>query len=413
MHPVRDSPQTPVATGTPRADPGPGPGPHSVEPDAIDGALSVLHEGHLFRYDAPSPETSPASCFEREFAEFLGARYAVATNSCSSALFLALLACGVGPGDEVLVPSFTFIAVPSAVVHAGATPVLVETTADLVMDPEDLERKISRRTTAVLSSYMRGRVPDLERVLDICRTHGLVIVEDVAHGLGVRWDGAPLGRFGRAAAFSFQSHKLLDGGEGGMLVTDDRDVALRALWQSGCYDRNWGRHFLDAEDHAWLEAAANTLPIFGLRMTNLTASILRPQLRRLPERLALYEGRYQQVVEGLASCDVRIPGHSARVAPVLDSLQFEVRSLGPAQIADFVGRCNARGVPLQVLGLDPDNSRFFGNWEFVASRDCPRTRDLLARVADVALPLWLTEPVLTHYGEAIRTSLAEAVASGS
>ena len=290
---------------------------------------ATLEQGHLFRYDCQSPQSSETALFEREFAERVGARYAVAVNSCSSALFLALLASGVRPGDEVLLPAFTFIAVPSAVVHAGATPVLVEMTGDLAIDPDDLERKISDRTSALLLSYMRGHVPDLERVLEICAGRGIVVIEDVAHGMGVQWDGVPLGRFGRASAFSFQSYKLMDGGEGGMLVTDDREVALRALLQAGCYDRNWRLHFLPEDDLAWLEAAVNSLPAFGLRMSNLTASALRPQMARIDDRVASHRDRYLQVVAELADCPIRLPAHSDRVRPAPDSLQFEVPTLAP------------------------------------------------------------------------------------
>jgi dTDP-4-amino-4,6-dideoxygalactose transaminase len=322
------------------------------------------------------------------------------------------LACGVGTGDEVLVPAFTFIAVPSAVVHAGATPVLVETTADLAIDPDDLERKVSPRTKAILLSYMRGRVPDLERVLEACSRRGVQVVEDVAHGMGVEWDGVPLGRFGRAAAFSFQSHKLLDGGEGGMVVTDDRDVALRTLLQSGCYDRNWRLHFLEEGDRDWLEEASNSLPVYGFRMSNLTAAVLRPQLPRVPTRLADYRERYRRVAEGIAECPVRLPSHSERVTSVSDSLQFEIPSLGPEQLCDFVEHCNTRGVPLQVLGLDPANSRCFWNWRFVESPGCPRTRDLLSRLADLALPLSLNERDLAHIVDVIRTGLADASTPG-
>jgi perosamine synthetase len=382
--------------------------PRSFEPDVIASALSALEEGRLFRYDARSPQASPTACFERDFADFIGLRYAVAVNSCSSALFLSLLGCGVGTGDEVLVPAFTFVAVPSAVVHAGARPVLVEMTPDLVVDPDDLERKITPRTKALLLSYMRGRVPDLDRVLEVCRRRRVTVIEDVAHGMGIEWDGLPLGRYGRVAAFSFQSYKLLDGGEGGMVVTDDREVALRALLQAGCYDRNWQWHFLDADDQAWLESATNSLPAYGLRMSNLTAAVVGPQLGRVHERVAQYRARYKLVTDALVGSPIRFPAHSARMTPVPDSLQFEVLGFGPDQLGDFVRRCSAQGLPLQVMGLDPSNSRCYWHWGFVGAQECPRTRDLLMRTADMTLPLWLDERVLVHFGQVIRDSLAAA-----
>ena len=376
----------------------------------IASAVSTLEEGLLFRYDSPSPLSSPASCFEREFADLLGARYAVAVNSCSSALFLALLACGVRPGDEVLVPAFTFVAVPSSVIHVGARPVLVEMTEDLTIDPDDMERKISEHTSALLLSYMRGHVQDLDRILRICRDRHVQVIDDVAHGMGVEWDGVPLGRFGRASAFSFQSHKLLDGGEGGMLVTDDRDVALRALVQSGCYDRNWRLHILDDADRAWLEANATSLPAYGVRMSNLTAAVLRPQLARIGERIDAYRARFGTVVEGLAGGPVRLPARSERVSPVPDSLQFEISSLDGAQALRFVEHCNQQGVALQILGLDTANARCFWNWRFFEVQECPRTRALLSRLADVALPLWLEEPLLARIPEVIRAGMERATA---
>ena len=384
--------------------------PHSLEPEVVAAADAVLAEGHLFRYDSPSPEASAAACFEREFAEFLGARYAVAVNSCSSAIFLSLTSCGVQPGDEVLIPAFTFVAVPSAVVHAGARPVLVESTEGLAIDPDDLERKITPRTSALLLSYMRGYVPDLERVMAVCAARGVQVIEDVAHGLGVAWDGVRLGRFGRASAFSFQSHKRLDGGEGGMVVTDDRDVALRALVQSGCYDDNWKLHFLDDEDHAWLQAHALSLPAYGMRMSNLTASLLRPQLQRLDAQLERFRSRFDTVLEGLAGCPVRIPAQPDRVTPVPDSLQLELTSLRDDQIPRFLERCRAEGLALQVFGLDPANSRCFWNWRFFDSQECPRTRTLLDRLADVPLPLWLPAKSLAAVAPTIRRALGDAAA---
>ena len=309
------------------------------------------------------------------------------------------------PGDDVLIPAFTFVAVPSAVVHAGARPVLVESTPDLAIDPDDLERKITPRTRALLLSYMRGFVPDLDRVLAICAARGVQVIEDVAHGLGVQWDGVRLGRFGHAAAFSFQSHKRLDGGEGGMVVTDDREVALRALVQSGCYDDNWKLHFLDYEDHAWLAEQALSLPAFGMRMSNLTAALLRPQLGRIEGQIERFRARFAQVAGMLTHCPVRQPSQPERVTAVPDSLQFELTSLNGAQSARFVERCHAAGLTLQVFGLDPANSRCFWNWRFFDAQQCPRTRALLGRLADVPLPLWVPDEDLAGMAEVIADAL--------
>jgi len=386
-------------------------GPRSLDDEVVASVVEVLAEGRLFRYDGPSASASTTALFEREFAEWLGVRYAVAVNSCSSGLFLALQACGVEPGDEVLVPAFTFIAVPSVVVHARARPVLVEVTDGYAVDPDDLERKITPRTKALLLSYMRGYVPDLDRVTEICDRHGVTLIEDVAHGLGVEWAGVPLGRLGRVSAFSFQSYKLLDGGEGGLVATDDREVALRTILMAGCYDRNWEKHFVSDEDRAWLEGAVNTLPAYGLRMSNLTAAALRPQVPCIERRLQDHETRFARVADGLSGLPLRIPGHPSKARPVRDSLQFELPTLSVAQRRRFVELCTARGLPLQIFGLDPTNARSFWRWSFFSWEDCPRTRALLEQTADMPLPLWVDESLLDYFVDAISASFAEA--SGS
>ncbi len=369
-----------------------------------------MERGRLFRYDCHDGTPSATARFERDFAAALGARYAVAVNSCSSGLFLSLLACGVQPGDEVLVPAFTFIAVPSAVVHAQASPVLVDTTDDYAIDLDDLVAKITPRTRALLLSYMRGYVPDLDRVVEICRERGITLVEDVAHGLGQRWDGTSLGRFGRAAAFSFQSYKLLDGGEGGMVVTDDREVALRVILYAGCYDRNWQWHFVTDDDRAWLAAHINTVPAYAMRMSNLTAAALLPQVPCIEPRVTQLGERFERFTGRLDGAPLRIPSHPPKLSPVRDSFQCEV-ALDEAGRARFVDACVAKGLPLGIFGLDPSNSRCFWNWSFARFDDCPRTRDLLMRTADMPLPLWLDDSILDYFADAIHASLAEAGAA--
>jgi dTDP-4-amino-4,6-dideoxygalactose transaminase len=382
--------------------------PRSLGDEVIASVVDTLEDGRLFRYDCESPADSPVSVFEREFAAMLGARYAVAVNSCSSALYLSLLACGVAPGDEVVVPAFTFIAVPSAVVHAQARPVLVEVTDDYAIDLDDLERKITPRTKALLLSYMRGYAPDVERVVEVCDRHGVTVIEDVAHGLGETWNSVPLGRFGRVAAFSFQSYKLLDGGEGGMVVSDDRDIARNTILRAGCYDRTWQCHFVEDDDRAWLEEHVNTVPAYGMRLSNLTASVLRPQLSMVDTRIQQHDERYARMREGLVAADLRFADAPPQLRPVRDSLQFELPALEPTQVHAFVASCRARELPLHVFGLDPTNARCFWNWKFFVANECPHTRALLSRTADMPLPLWLDASILDYFADSICASLADA-----
>jgi dTDP-4-amino-4,6-dideoxygalactose transaminase len=262
-------------------------------------------------------------------------------------------------------------------------------------------------TGCLLLSYMRGHVPDLDRVTAICRRRGVELVEDVAHGLGVRWDGTPLGRFGRAAAFSFQSHKLVDAGEGGMLVTDDPMVAARAMVLAGCTEGHWRRHFATEGDADVLGPLVNALPAYGLRMSNLTAAAILPQLERVEERVERHNENYAHLAAILArSPRVRMPAFSPKLRPVADNMQLEIRGLGPDQLRRFLAVAEARGVELGIYGLDPLNARCYWNWTFFRTGDCPRTRALLSRTVDIHLPLWLEKPHLDLVGAVILESVA-------
>jgi len=164
--------------------------------------------------------------FERRFAEMHGAKHGISMNSGSAALLAGMYGLGVGPGDEVLVPSHTFVATAAAVHWAGATPVLVDCGPDHLMDVEDTARKVTPRTRCVMPVQLNGRVCAMDRVLELATRQGLMVVEDAAQGFGASFQGRQAGSFGRAAAFSFYPAKLLGTfGDGGMVVTDEDDVA--------------------------------------------------------------------------------------------------------------------------------------------------------------------------------------------
>ncbi len=168
----------------------------------------------------------PNAQLEAEFAREVGRRYCVALNSCGSSMFVALRCAGVQPGDKVLSNCFTLAPVPGAIAHAGAQPVLVDCTDDLTLDLDDLAHKAAASGARVLLlSHMRGHIADMDRVLALCRAHGLTLIEDCAHTMGAGWDGRLTGTFGVAGCFSLQSYKHANAGEGGLLVTDDADLA--------------------------------------------------------------------------------------------------------------------------------------------------------------------------------------------
>jgi perosamine synthetase len=377
-----------------------------IDDDVISSVVKTLRQGQLFRYDCDSPEHSAVSQLERQFAQTVGSRYAVAVNSCSSALFLSIKAAGIPAGAEVLIPAFTFIAVPSAVVHAGCLPRLVEVTEDYVIDLEDLERKITPQTKALMLSYMRGRCPDLHAVKDICDRHGVILLEDAAHSLGVLFDGTQTGLFGRAAAFSAQSYKMLDGGEGGILVTDDEDLAFRAMIYSGCYEDNWKKHFWTEGAADQISALVNALPAYNFRMSNLSAAAVLPQIEQIDARVSRFNSNYQQLAEVLLQSDhIRIPKFVDRVRPAADSIQWEFRGMTPEQIAGAAAELAESGIKVGVF--TGANARCFWNWTFFERHDeCPYTRDLLQRTADLRLRLHLGSADIDELGHEILTAVA-------
>jgi dTDP-4-amino-4,6-dideoxygalactose transaminase len=208
----------------------------------LEAVAEVLRSGWL----TMGPRTK---AFEEAFAEQLGARHAIAVSSCTAALHLAYLAAGVGPGDEVIVPSFTFAATANAVIYCGATPVFAEIVSreQPSLDPEDVRRRITPRTKAVCVVHFAGYPAAVDSLRELCDAHGLALIEDVAHAPSASLAGRKLGTWGLAGAFSFFSNKVLSVGEGGLLCTDSDEVAALArsrrshAMTSGTWDRHEGR----------------------------------------------------------------------------------------------------------------------------------------------------------------------------
>ena len=189
--------------------------------------MEVLDNKYLFRYYGPKDSPSKVKALEEQYAKYLGTKHCLALNSCTSALISALVAVGVGPGDEVIVPSYTFFATCAAVVAARAIPIVAEVDRSLTMDPADFEQKISPRTKAVIPVHMRGMPAKMDRIMEIAKKHSLKVIEDVAQANGGTFHGKPLGSFGDVGCFSLQFHKIITSGEGGILATNG-DLAVHA-----------------------------------------------------------------------------------------------------------------------------------------------------------------------------------------
>ena len=279
-----------------------------IPPAGVEAALSVMASGKLHRYGETGARPSDASALEADFARALGVRYCVAMNSCGSTLFVALKAAGVQPGAAVLSNCFTLAPVPGAIAHAGAQPVLVDVTDDLTIDLADLERKAAASgAKTLLLSHMRGHICDMRALSQLCQQHGVQIIEDCAHTMGGAWAGRATGTRGRAGCFSLQSYKHANSGEGGLLATDDEDVAAQAILFSGSY-MLYRSHLARPSDEVF-ERWKYVTPNFSLRMSNLAAAVVRPQLGAVLEaRCRRWNERYGWLAAALADLPgLRLP----------------------------------------------------------------------------------------------------------
>ena len=372
----------------------------------------LLQSGDLFRYTAP--EDAPVSLLESEFAAMMGTKYALAVSSCSAALFLSLKALGLPRDARVLIPGFTFAAVPSSVVHADCVPVLCEVGENYRIDIADFTAKLDS-VQAVIISHMRGHTSDMDAIMDLCDARNIPVIEDAAHSLGTTWHGKKIGTVGRVGCFSFQSYKLVNAGEGGILITDDADLVARAVIMSGAYEHNWQKHKAPAGDNTGALALAferwqNKLPLYNLRLSNLSAAIIRPQLAEVPRRVR--DGRANHdYVAGLLNRSpwLQVPEKLGPEDRAPDSIQFNLEGMDNDQILAFQAAANARGIKVQVFGQSSDNARAFWNWQFIEDLpELPRTRAMLMSACDVRLPARLKRAELDVIAGAL-TGAAEDV----
>ncbi len=264
-------------------------GPSIVGDEEIEAVTDVLRRGQLFRYPKASSE---AAKFEAEAAEILGVKYAVMVNAGTSALIGALTGVGVGPGDEVVVPSYTYISTAAAVMATGAVPVIAEIDESLGLDPQDLERKITPYTRAVVPVHMRGVPARLDEILAVARAHGLKVVEDCCQCVGGSYKGQRVGTYGDAGAWSLNYYKTISSGEGGLVYTNDRDIYERA-----CLTADPGLPMWTAsEDVEWRNGAS---PRQCYRPSELLAAVARVQLSKLENILEHQRSLKRAFIEGL------------------------------------------------------------------------------------------------------------------
>ena len=355
--------------------------------------VRVLARNDLARYGKAGK--SEAGKFEQELCRTIGVEHALAVNSGTSALIGALVGAGIGPGDEVLVPAYTWVATAAAPLAVGAVPVLVEIDESLTMDPADIVRKITPHTKAVIPVHMLNLVCDMDAIMKVAADHGLVVIEDACQAIGVRHRGRRVGSIGHVGAFSFNHHKNISSGEGGAVLTNDRRIHARAAMHHdvGSYERP-----------GWIETEA-LFPGVNHRMPELCAAVLRPQLARIDAQLDRRRERRQMVLDRVTSAWKR-----ARPAPHHD----EADAVGLALTFDDPAEAKAFGAKRGARRLIDTGRHVYANWQSVLAKrahhpaldphqwahraidyspdSCPATLEILARTCAVELAPELPTP---------------------
>jgi len=333
--------------------------------------------------------------FEQEFASYHQAKYGIAVTNGTAALEVAVAALGIGPGDEVIVPDFTFIATASAVFTASAMPVLVDSTpGTYCIDPRLAEAAITSRTKAIIAVHMGGHPADLDALQEICRKHKLSLVEDSAHAHGTEWKGRKIGAIGDIGTFSFQASKLMTAGEGGMVLTNNPELErmARSIHDCGRMPGEWDySHFIYGSNY---------------RLSEWQGAILRCQLKRtddqravrtrnsayLDRELARIKGITPQLEDPRCTCN----GHYAYI------FHYDQSAFANLPIARFVEALNAEGVPTQDSYPPLHEMAVFQSGAFrkrlsgeQAKQDFPFLQSKFPNTARAAWEtVWLPQPVL-------------------
>jgi dTDP-4-amino-4,6-dideoxygalactose transaminase len=353
-----------------------------------DAAARVIMSGRLFRFGTGSE----CAKFERELAKKTGTKHALLVTSGTGALICGLAGLGVGPGDEVIVPAYTFMATPAAVVAVGAIPVIAEVDESLMLDAADTEAKITRRTKAIIPVHMVGLTADMNGIMRVARRHGVKVLEDGCQADGGSYRGKRLGSIGHVGAFSFNYYKNITSGEGGAVVTNDDAAYERAIIM-----HDPGTAFRAHRADLSIE------PFIGMafRMNEIQAAVLRVQLKRIDGLLAKLRANKRKIVAGIADTGLTLTKNNDVEGDCATTLAFTFKT--PKQARTFISLLEKQRVGAST---PIDSGRHvYSNWDPILQRRgahhkamnpylrpqnrgskvrytktmCPRTTDLLSR----------------------------------
>jgi dTDP-4-amino-4,6-dideoxygalactose transaminase len=361
----------------------PGPGAYLIGEEEFNEVVDVLKSKHISRYGSDDDPAfrQKVHILEKEFAAVMNAGYSVAVNSGTSALMASLVALGIGRGDEVLVPGYTFIASMSSIIAVGGTPVLVEVDESLTMDPMDLEKKITGNTKAIMPVHMLGNPCNMKAIGEIAGKHNLSIVEDCCQALGGTYQGKRLGTFGKLGAFSLNVYKVISVGDAGILITDDK----------GLYERAFGFHDQGHLPHRkGVEIGNRSLIGINMRMNELTGAFALAQLRKLENILSMLREKKARLKNAIAGAGLKGMHFRTINDPGECSTLLTV-------IFDTIELAEAAAKALQSKTLNKSGWHVYNNMEqMIAWRDAggkqhirknmlPQTDDILSRSLNLSV----------------------------
>lgn len=346
------------------------PGGMEIGEEERDAVNRVLDSRRLIRFYGPDdPDGEDAGSevdeLEREFAARMGSTHALGVTSGTAALITGLAALGVGPGDEVILPAYTFVASAAAILAVGGIPVIAEIDNSLTLEPRSARDAVTRHTRAIMPVHMRGMPAQMDELLALARSKGLGVVEDVAQATGASYGGRPLGSFGHINAFSLQMHKIITTGEGGVLTTDDPDLLFRAKCFHDSASEWRGAGWQDPDPA--VRATFTAFPGMNFRMAEITGAIGRVQLRRLDDLLARMRTR-KAVLRGALEDTGRV--ELRRVTDAGEAGTAVVFFMAdPRQARQVTAALLAEGVAARVLYVEGEH-----DWHVYAC-----WRDILAK----------------------------------
>ncbi|MBT4997474.1 aminotransferase class I/II-fold pyridoxal phosphate-dependent enzyme [Oceanospirillaceae bacterium] len=385
----------------------------AIPEQAKQRVMELLDSGRLHRYNTVGNELSDAAMLEQAYAQYQGRKYCLACTSGGYGIHIALRAMGLQAGDEVLTNAYTLAPVPGAIHAAGGKPVLVEIDENYHLDLADLKAKAkASKAKILLLSLMRGHIPNMQQLMTLCNELGIKVLEDCAHTMGASWDGIKSGNFGQVAAFSLQTYKHLNTGEGGLVVTDDAQIAARLIMHSGSY-MLYERHGAAPAPEVFENIRLVSANMSG-RMDNMRAALGLAQLPNLDKNCERWNHRYNLLNAAIGAISgVDIPTRDKRESFVGSSIQFRPTALKMDQMPDFIAACAAQGVELKWFGESQPKAftSRYDSWHYISPMPhLPSTLEALDRTLDLRVPLTFDDEDCRLIGAVIAQVMAEFMA---